>query len=225
MSGINTIKEIDINHLPKGEISKYWLDLVEDGMGLPVQVPLIIARGYEDGPILGLTAAVHGNELNGIPVIQRLFKEIDPSHLKGTIIGVPIVNVPSYLRKKRRFLDGVDLNHIMPGKENGTVSQVYAWRVINKLIKKFDYLLQRLMEPATMLSIPDSVCNIRWPDESMPLQTPARSLPPASTSISLFCRKDRRSNSSTILSVEFSNGTSNVQISVRNVFKNSVRST
>ena len=56
-------------------------------------------------------------------------------------MGVPIVNVPSYLRKQRRFLDGVDLNHIMPGNPNGTVSQVYAWRVVNKLIKHFDYLL------------------------------------------------------------------------------------
>ena len=53
----------------------------------------------------------------------------------------PIVNVPSFLRKKRRFLDGVDLNHIMSGKEDGNVSQVYAWRIVNRLVKHFDYLL------------------------------------------------------------------------------------
>ena len=99
------------------------------------------AKGNETGKTVGITAAIHGNELNGIPVIQRLFKEINPSKLKGTIIGVPIVNVPSFLRKKRRFLDGVDLNHIMAGKENGNVSQVYAWRVINRLVKHFDFLL------------------------------------------------------------------------------------
>ena len=137
----NIINEIDLTNTPSGTLSRYWLDLVEDGMGVPIRLPLIIAKGKKEGPIVGLTAAIHGNELNGIPVIQRLFKEVDPSKLTGTIIGVPIVNVPSYLRKKRRFLDGVDLNHIMPGKEDGTVSQVYASRVVNKLVKHFDYLL------------------------------------------------------------------------------------
>lgn len=141
MSDAKHIKEIKLEEVPAGKISRYWLDLVEDGMGLPIRIPLMIAKGNEEGKKVGITAAVHGNELNGIPVIQRLFKEIDPSNLKGTVIGVPIVNVPSFLRKKRRFLDGVDLNHIMSGKEDGNVSQVYAWRIVNRLVKHFDYLL------------------------------------------------------------------------------------
>lgn len=141
MSDAKHIKEIKLEEVPTGKISRYWLDLVEDGMGLPIRIPLMIAKGNHEGKIVGITAAVHGNELNGIPVIQRLFKEIDPSNLKGTVIGVPIVNVPSFLRKKRRFLDGVDLNHIMSGKEDGNVSQVYAWRIVNRLVKHFDYLL------------------------------------------------------------------------------------
>ena len=141
MSDAKHIKEIKLEEVPTGKISRYWLDLVEDGMGLPIRIPLMIAKGNDEGKIVGITAAVHGNELNGIPVIQRLFKEIDPSNLKGTVIGVPIVNVPSFLRKKRRFLDGVDLNHIMSGKEDGNVSQVYAWRIVNRLVKHFDYLL------------------------------------------------------------------------------------
>ncbi len=135
------IQNLVLSDIPSGAISRYWLDVVEDGMGVAIRVPLIVARGTEDGKVVGFTAAVHGNELNGIPVIQRLFKEIDPMSLKGTLIGVPILNVPSFLSKKRRFLDGVDLNHIMPGKEDGTVSQVYAWRIVNKLIKHFDYLV------------------------------------------------------------------------------------
>ncbi len=135
------VKILDFGKAPKGAISRYWLEIVKDGMGRPVLIPVIVARGTEDGKTVGITAAVHGNELNGIPVIQRLFKELDVKKLSGTIVGIPVVNVPSYLRKKRRFLDGTDLNHIMPGKENGTVSQVYAWRVVEKVIKQFDYLL------------------------------------------------------------------------------------
>ena len=135
------IKKLNLKKAPKGKISKFLLALVTDGMGMPIYIPIIVASGKEDGPTLGLTAAVHGNELNGIPVIQRIFTEIDVKNLKGTIVGVPVVNVPSLMRKKRRFIDGTDLNHIMPGKSTGNVSQVYAYRVFNKIIKNFDYLI------------------------------------------------------------------------------------
>lgn len=138
---IPTIKTLNVNEVPKGTISRYWLNLVTDGMGQPVQVPIIVARGHQDGKVLGLTAAVHGNELNGIPVIQRIFEEIDINELKGVIVGVPVVNVPSLHRKRRRFIDGTDLNHIMPGKADGTVSQVYAHRVVTRIIHQFDYLI------------------------------------------------------------------------------------
>ncbi len=140
-SGIDVVDKLDVDKVPKGEISRFWLRVVNDGMGEPIQVPIMVARGKVDGKTVGITAAVHGNELNGIPVIQRLFNEIDVENLEGTIVGVPIINVPSFLRKKRRFIDGTDLNHIMPGKENGTVSQIYAWRIVEKIIKQFDFLV------------------------------------------------------------------------------------
>ncbi|MBK7335461.1 MAG: succinylglutamate desuccinylase/aspartoacylase family protein [Saprospirales bacterium] len=135
------IKDLNIQEAPKGKITRYWLYLVTDGMGMPINVPVIVARGLEDGPTLGLTAAVHGNELNGIPVIQRLFKQVNTSKLKGTIVGVPVVNIPALLRSTRQFIDDVDLNHVMPGKANGNVSQVYAYRLVNSVIKEFDYLI------------------------------------------------------------------------------------
>lgn len=138
---IPTILKFNLEDTPPQTIKKFWLRIISDPLGNPVSIPVIVARGKEDFPILGLTAAVHGNELNGIPVIQRLFGEIDVKELKGVIVGIPVVNIPSYMRKKRRFNDGVDLNHIMPGKENGNVSQVYAYRLVERIIKHFDYLL------------------------------------------------------------------------------------
>ena len=138
---VKIIQELKVDDIPRGTVTRYWLKLVTDGMGVPVHVPIIVARGRQEGKVLGITAAVHGNELNGIPVIQRLFKDIDVDDLKGTIVGVPVVNVPSLVRKKRRFIDGTDLNHIMPGKANGTVSQIYAWRIVQRIIKEFDYLM------------------------------------------------------------------------------------
>ena len=133
--------DFNLEDTPRGTKRNYWLKIISDGFANPICIPVMVARGLKDGPVLGLTAAVHGNELNGIPVIQRLFNEVEIEELSGTIVGVPVVNVPSFIRKSRRFNDGVDLNHIMPGKESGNVSQVYAYRFIDRLVKHFDYLL------------------------------------------------------------------------------------
>ena len=138
---IELVKSINFAEIPKNTINYYWLKLITDGLGNPINIPVMVAKGEKDGPILGLTAALHGNELNGISVIQRLFRELDINDLSGTVVGIPVVNIPSFIRKKRRFNDGVDLNHIMPGKKDGNVSNVYAYRFVNKIIKQFDYLL------------------------------------------------------------------------------------
>jgi len=138
---IEVIQQLDVEQAPEGQISRYWLEVITDGMGIPMHVPVIVARGIKPGKTVGITAAVHGNELNGIPVIQRLFKELDVQALKGTIVGIPVINVPSLLRKKRRFIDSTDLNHIFPGKSDGNVSEVYAWRIVEKIVKQFDLLI------------------------------------------------------------------------------------
>lgn len=141
MIDIPHIEELDLEMFGRGALHRVWFDITTDPFGEPISIPLLIGRGSEDGPVLGLTAAVHGNELNGIPVIQRLFKEVSNKKVRGTIIGVPVVNVPSFLRKKRRFTDGVDLNHIMPGKTGGNVSQAYTNRFSQVILTNFNYLL------------------------------------------------------------------------------------
>ena len=140
-NSIPVLDRLSVKDAPKGAITRYWVRLITDGMGLPIHIPVIVAKGDKDGKVLGLTAAIHGNELNGIPVVQRLFQEIDVKSLRGAIVGVPVANIPSLLRKKRRFIDGADLNHIMPGKPDGNASQVYAWRIVNRIVKEFDYLM------------------------------------------------------------------------------------
>lgn len=137
----HVIKELNLSEVPSGKISRFWVHLVTNGMGMPTYVPVIVAKGEEDGPVLGITAAVHGNELNGVSVIQRLFRELDVRSLKGTIVGIPAVNIPSLLANQREFIDGTDINDIMPGKANGNMSEVYAYRFVNRIIKEFDYLV------------------------------------------------------------------------------------
>jgi len=139
--GLPVVLEFDREQTPPGTIRHYWLRLAADGMGSPLCVPLMVARGKTDGPTLGLTAAIHGDELNGISVIQRLFADIDVEELKGTLVAIPVVNIPGFNRQQRFFADGSDINHLMPGKADGNASQVYAYRLVNRFLKNVDHLL------------------------------------------------------------------------------------
>ncbi len=138
---ISTIQQLDIDKIPNGSIEKYWLSFMNNGLGQQITIPIIIAKGKTDGPVLGLVAAIHGNELNGIPVIQDIFRQINPDSLKGTIIGVPGVNVVSIDRDRRRFVDEEDLNRNFPGKERGNRSQQYVWKIANLILPHFDYMV------------------------------------------------------------------------------------
>jgi predicted deacylase len=136
---IHEISKIQIDDIPIGVVQEYWLHLLNNGIGEPIRLPILVARGKKEGPVLGLTAAIHGDELNGIPVIQQLFEELDVTALCGTVIGCLTTNVPGVLLDQRKFSDGVDLNRIAPGKANGDVSQIYIARVIDRLLSHFQY--------------------------------------------------------------------------------------
>ena len=139
--GARPTRMLDIENLPRGHVSKLLVELVHDGLGLPVMVPALVARGLKDGPVFGITCAVHGDELNGIPVVHRLFERLDVRAVRGTIVAVLVVNVPGFEANRRRFLTGEDLNHRFPGDALGNAVDVYAHRLLDRLIRHFDYLL------------------------------------------------------------------------------------
>jgi len=136
------VQALDIDAIPLGSIGRYRVVLSENATGNETLVPVIVVRSEAPGPIVGVTAALHGNELNGIPVIHRLVRVLSEVYLKsGTVVAVPIANVPGYVREQREFEDGVDLNRIMPGNPRGTESQLYAHRLLDRIVRHFDYLI------------------------------------------------------------------------------------
>lgn len=140
-SEIVRVDDLELERFRPGVVTRAALHLVEDALGNPVAVPLLVARGREPGPVFGVTAAVHGNEINGIPVIQQLFREIDASTLRGTLVGVPVVAVHAFVGAQRTFGEGFDLNRIMPGRPDGNVGEVYAYRFLTRFVEHLDYLV------------------------------------------------------------------------------------
>ncbi|MEZ6183866.1 MAG: succinylglutamate desuccinylase/aspartoacylase family protein [Planctomycetota bacterium] len=132
---------LDIERLAPGRIHRLHVALVESGTGRTIRVPVMVARGREGGKVLGITAVVHGNELNGAFCVQDLMRNLKIEELTGTVVGVPIMNMPGFLTHEREFRDGKDLNRLFPGREVGPSSDVYAFRFMDRVVRGFDYLI------------------------------------------------------------------------------------
>lgn len=141
MSIVPIIDRLNVLSIERGLISRFWLELTSSGLGQPVRVPMIVARGWEDGPVLGVTAVIHGNALNGLPIVRKLFQYLDLQTLKGTVVGIPVINMPGFLQQQRYFLDGSDLNQVMSGRRAGNISEMFTFRFIDRIISYLDYLV------------------------------------------------------------------------------------
>lgn len=138
---IHRVVQLDLDELEDGMIHRVNLELVADGLGNDMLIPIIVAKGRRPGPVYGITAAVHGNELNGIAVIHDVFSRLDPRHLRGTIVGVVCVNLPGLHRHQRQFYGQFDLNHLFPGRADGNIAEVYANRLLTRIVDNFDRLI------------------------------------------------------------------------------------
>jgi len=112
-----------------GTSAKRQLALGESYAGDTLSTPVLIAHGALAGPTLCMTAAIHGDELNGIEVVRRTLHGVDVKTLRGTLIGVPVVNLLAFTRGARETPDRRDLNRYFPGRPDGS----FADRIANAL--------------------------------------------------------------------------------------------
>ncbi|WP_235015264.1 succinylglutamate desuccinylase/aspartoacylase family protein [Oceanicoccus sp. KOV_DT_Chl] len=109
--------------------------------GIAVDTPVLVVNGAMDGPTLCLTAAVHGDELNGIEMVRRILYNLDPNQLHGMVVGVPIVNLLGFSRNSRYLPDRRDLNRYFPGNPTGSVAARLAHTFFNDVVKHCNALV------------------------------------------------------------------------------------
>lgn len=117
-----------------------WFSVQAPG-GVTVGTPVIVINGAEPGPVLTLTAAIHGDELNGIEMIRQVVHNIDPKKLNGVVVGMPIVNLEGFWRRDRYIGDRRDLNRYFPGNPEGSYPSRVAHALFTDIIDKCDMLI------------------------------------------------------------------------------------
>lgn len=106
--------------------------------GNQVSIPINVLHGRNDGPVVWLSAAVHGDEIGGVEIIRRSLHGIDPKSLSGTIVAVPIVNVHGFLNGDRYLPDRRDLNRSFPGSPNGSLAARIANLFLTEIVSRCD---------------------------------------------------------------------------------------
>lgn len=132
-NAIKTVTSLEVQNLPAGR-SDFYLSIPKYHKTGHTEVPVMVLKGHSSGKTLMVTAAVHGDELNGIMVIHRLFAQLEATDIAGTIIAVPGVNQAG-LKAGSRFFAGAevlkrsDLNRMFQTDKTGPAAEYarYLW--------------------------------------------------------------------------------------------------
>jgi predicted deacylase len=135
------IKTLFINkqEILPGTITRIELPVAKLYVNVDISMPVHVIRGLKAGPTVFISAAVHGNEINGIEIIRRFIQLKTLKITHGTVILVPMVNVYGVLNQSRYMPDRRDLNRVFPGSSKGSLAGRLANIFLNEIVSQCDY--------------------------------------------------------------------------------------
>lgn len=122
--------------VPPGARKKIQIPVAQMYTHTDLFMPVEVVNGRRPGPRLFVSAAIHGDELNGIEIIRRLLKSASLDRLRGTLIAIPIVNVHGVLDLSRYLPDRRDLNRSFPGTPKGSLAARVANMFMTEIVEK-----------------------------------------------------------------------------------------
>jgi hypothetical protein len=105
----------------------------------PVTLPVHVLHGIRPGPTMFISAAIHGDELNGVEIIRRILRTIQPGNISGTLLCIPVVNAYGFIGHSRYLPDRRDLNRSFPGSGNGSLAARLAHLFLNEVVRRCQY--------------------------------------------------------------------------------------
>ena len=111
----------------------------ESYSSLNIPIPVFVQRAEEKGPVVFVTAAIHGDEINGTGAIRSLICHNEINLTRGTLILVPVVNILGFDRHSRYLPDRRDLNRCFPGSLSGSLASRMARLLFREIVGRCDF--------------------------------------------------------------------------------------
>lgn len=125
--------------IPPGDSRDVKLAIGESYSSMTVRIPIHIRRAREDGPVVFVTAALHGDEINGTGAVRQLILDESFNLLRGTVILIPVLNLLAFDRHSRYLPDRRDLNRSFPGSSSGSLAGRMARTIFDEIVSRCDY--------------------------------------------------------------------------------------
>jgi predicted deacylase len=125
----------------------------------PITLPVHVMHGDRPGPVMFLTAAVHGDELNGVEIIRRVLRTLQPGNLAGTLLSVPVVNAYGFIGRSRYLPDRRDLNRSFPGSPNGSLAARLAHLLLSEVVKRSQFGIDLHTAAIHRVNLPQIRCS------------------------------------------------------------------
>jgi predicted deacylase len=107
--------------------------------GYDAHLAVRVLHGARPGPTVFVSGAIHGDEIIGTAVIQRIALELDAANLAGTLLLVPVANIFGFLTHSRYLPDRRDLNRSFPGSENGSLAAQLAHVFFDQVVRRASF--------------------------------------------------------------------------------------
>ncbi len=146
-----------------GEFKEININIAQLPSRTQIDTPIYVYRAPEEGPVLALTAGMHGDEINGMEIVRRIINTGLHKVTRGTTVCMPIINVYGFLNYSREVPDGKDVNRSFPGSKTGSLASRVAWHLTHDIIPFIDVGIDFHTGGALRTNYPQVRCMMKEP--------------------------------------------------------------
>jgi predicted deacylase len=150
--------------VPSGTIRRIEIPVARLPSHTMLHLPLTVVNGRLDGARLWLSAALHGDELNGMEIIRRVLASVDPRKMRGLLVAAPIVNVFGFVNQSRYLPDRRDLNRSFPGSRTGSLASRLARLFMDEVVSRCDLGIDLHTAAPPRVNLPQVRANLLDPE-------------------------------------------------------------
>lgn len=147
--------------VPAGERRLVDLPISRLSNHTPITLPVDVMHGARPGPAMFITAAIHGDELDGVEIIRRVRRTLKPEILGGTLLSVPIVNAYGFIGRSRYLPDRRDLNRSFPGSPYGSLAGRIANLLLTEVVKRCQIGIDLHTAAVHRVNLPQIRCDLK----------------------------------------------------------------
>ncbi|MDT8367798.1 MAG: succinylglutamate desuccinylase/aspartoacylase family protein [Longimicrobiales bacterium] len=156
--------EVGGSEIEPGQRQRIEIRVARFVTGEWVSLPVEVIHGAQPGPVVWMSGAIHGDELDGVEIARVVSAGLSPAELRGTVFSIPIVNIFGFIQASRYLPDRRDLNRSFPGSAEGSMAGRLAWLFTTEIVDRSDWGIDLHCGSGERENLPQIRCDLTDPE-------------------------------------------------------------